>query len=451
LAVPAAPEAASPPAPARTGLSAFLPDWLQIRGQATFIFQYMPAFRAKYDPPPDYPGLPSHWQADFSDSYTLFLGARPISWLELFVDPEMIRGDGINHGAGLAGATNGDVIRNPSVGKSPYLARYFARATIPLGEERTTPEADDHIFALPTPVRRFTLSFGKMGTNDFFDTNAYANSTRTEFMNWAFINNTAYDYAADTRGYSIGGVAELNFEDWAVRVGSFEMPTEANGIKLAKNLGESRGDQIELELRPHVISSAGVGEASGKPTIIRLLAYRNISHAGRYSDALALAEAMGAIPDITAVRKAGTAKYGFGVNIEQPLADDGDTGLFARAGWNNGTTETYAFTEADASWSFGAQISGKKWSRQNDRLGLAVGQNFLSSSHRAYLAAGGQGFQLGDGRLSYEPESIFETYYAARIAPFAEATAGYQLIINPGDNRDRGPVSVVSLRLHLFF
>ncbi len=433
----------SPVAHERGGLFGSLPEWLQLRGQATFILQGVPGFPARYDAPS--PSLPSRRQAELSHSYTLFLGARPLPFLEGFVDPEMVRGDGINHGSGLAGAPNGDVIRNPSVGKDPYLARYFARGTIPLSDEREAVESDDHVFRGPRPVERLTFTFGKMGSNDFFDTNGYANSTRTQFMNWGFINSTAYDYAADTRGYSVGLVAELNTKDWAIRLGSFEMPTVANGIDLAGNIRDSRGDQVELEMRPRWRGS------DQRPTVIKLLAFRNLSNAGRYRDAIELAQASATTPDITSVRRTGTAKYGFAVNIEQPLADDGDTGLFARAAWNNGTTETFAFTEADRSYSLGVQISGKNWSRPDDRLGIAFGQNFLSGDHRDYLQAGGVGFQVGDGRLSSGPETIVEAYYSARLTGFTEATVGYQFIANPGYNRDRGPVSVISFRVHLFF
>ena len=427
----------------RKGLFSFLPDWMQIRGQATYIIQDVPGFPAAYDG--KFPSLPSRHQAEMSHSYTLFLGLKPLPWLEGYVDPEIIRGDGVNHGSGLAGEIDGDVIRNPQAGKNFYGARYFGRVTVPLGGETEKMESDDHQFVGDLSVNRVSVWFGKFGSNDIFDTNAYANSTRTQFMNWSFINNTAWDYAADTRGYTVGVAMEINTKFWALRLGSFEMPTTANGIDLSGDWTHNRGDNAEFEIRPRFFKSVE------GPTKIKFLAFRNISNAGRYSDAIKLAEATGTTPDITAVGEPATAKYGFGLNVEQPLADDGDTGLFARLGWNNDTTETYAFTEVGHEFSLGAQISGKNWGRADDRFGIAYGQNFLSNEHREYLELGGAGFQVGDGRLDYGPEMIGETYYSARVLSFVDLSLGYQLIFNPGYNRDRGPVSVISFRVHLFF
>ena len=156
-----------------------------------------------------------------------------------------------------------------------------------------------------------------------------------------------------------------------------------------------------------------------------------------------------ALPDITGTRRPNRRKYGFALNLEQPLSEDGDTGLFARLGWNDGATETFAYTEADWSLSLGAQIGGAGWRRGDDRVGVGVAANGLSDAHADYLAAGGLGFELGDGKLSYRPETIVETYYLAQVVTWAALTVDYQLIADPGHNRARGPVSVVSLRLHL--
>ena len=142
-------------------------------------------------------------------------------------------------------------------------------------------------------------------------------------------------------------------------------------------------------------------------------------------------------------------KYGFAFNLEQPLADDGETGLFARGGWNDGATETFAYTEADRTVSLGAQIAGSAWSRPDDRIGIAIDANGLSAAHADYLAAGGLGFELGDGRLHRGDEIITEAYYSLQLLPWFAATVDYQFIKNPGYNQDRGPVSVVSLRGHL--
>jgi carbohydrate-selective porin OprB len=293
------------------------------------------------------------------------------------------------------------------------------------------------------PAQRLVVTAGKLSTADIFDVSSYANNTRTQFMNWALINNAAYDWAADTRGYAHGLALEWITPRWAARLGSFQMPKIANGPNLSNDLIHNRGDQAEAELHPHLIG------AERAAAIMRLLAYRNVAHMGIYRDSVDLARRTGATPSITATERTGAAKYGFGLNIEQPLMDDGATGIFGRFGWNDGATETFAFTECDQTISLGGQLSGAWWHRSRDRLGLGLVQNDLSGPHRAYLAAGGLGFILGDGRLNYGPEQILELYYAFQPFEIVAFSVDYQFINHPGYNRDRGPVSVLSLRLHL--
>ena len=155
-------------------------------------------------------------------------------------------------------------------------------------------------------------------------------------------------------------------------------------------------------------------------------------------------------------RSQGRHKTGFGLNAEQPLADDANTGLFLRLGWQDGRTEDFAFTEVDRLASAGGQLSGIHWARGEDRLGAGVAVEGLSDVHRAYLAAGGSGFLLGDGRLDYAHEEILETYYRAQwsfttggVALRAQLTPDFQYVRNPGFNQDRGPVRFFALRLHL--
>jgi high affinity Mn2+ porin len=285
------------------------------------------------------------------------------------------------------------------------------------------------------------LTAGVLSAADVFDTNRYAGSTRTQFLNWTFINDTAWDFAADTRGYTRGAAAEWIMPAWAVRVGAFQMPAIANGLDLDSDVLHAHGEQLEVEVHPTLIT--------GRSAVVRLLAYQNHARMGSYREALALAARTGAVPDVTLTRRTNARKYGFTVNAEQPLTDDGDTGLFARAGWNDGSTETFCYTEADWTASLGAQIAGTWWGRQPDRLGIAAGANGLSDAHADYLAAGGVGFELGDGRLRYRPETIVEAYYLLQLVRWVGLTVDYQFIADPGDNRARGPVSVVSLRLHL--
>jgi high affinity Mn2+ porin len=405
-----------------------------VGGQSTVVWQHLPSFRSPYA---GRRSLRPGPEDAVSHSYTLYTGIRVLPWLDVYVDPEMIRGEGIGGGFGLAGYTNGEVIRNPAAGMDPYLGRAFLRATIPFGGDVENTEADTLHVGGARSRRRLVLTGGVLAAADIFDTNRYANSTRTQFLNWSFINDTAWDFAADTRGYTRGGAVEWIEDDWAVRLGSFQMPTVANGLDLDGDLLEAHGDELEGEARPPVLA--------GRQTVVRVMAYANHARMGDYRDALA----RGGTPDVTRTRRAGRVKYGFTLNLEQPLTQDGSTGLFARAGWNDGATETFAYTEADWTVTAGAQVAGVSWHRPDDHVGLAVGANGLSDAHADYLAHGGVGFDLGDGRLRYRPETVVESYYLVQVAQWAAVTVDYQLIADPGHNAARGPVSVVSLRLHL--
>jgi len=279
-----------------------------------------------------------------------------------------------------------------------------------------------------------------MAATDDFDLNRYANNTRTQFMNWGLINNTAWDFAADTRGYDYGFVVALVEPSWRLAFGSYQMPTMANGNTFDGHIQQARGDNLELTLKPNQ-----------QGTVLRFLAYRNLARMGDYAEAIAIGNATSTMPDIAADDRLGRSKYGFGLNMEQPLADEGETGAFARIGWNDGHTEDFAFTEVDRHLSTGVQMSGIHWGRTDDRLGIGYAWHGLSPEHRDYLAAGGIGFMLGDGKLNYGLEQILETYYRVQLGQYAQLSPDFQYIQNPGYNRDRGPVEVYSLRLRLSY
>ena len=407
-------------------------------GQSTVVWQYHSTFHSPYQ------GTNSlHRQAEdaVSDTYTLYTGVRLLPWFDVYINPEMIRGGGLSDAVGLAGFTNGEVIRNPDIGGDPYLARFFLRATLPLGDETEPVETGLYQIAGRRPTRRVTVWFGILDTNGIFDTNRYAGNARTQFLNWALITDPAYDFDADTRGYTRGIAAEWAIPDIAVRAGAFQMPKVANGLDLDGDLLHSHGTQIEAEVHRELWPQ--------RPSVLRAFFYANQARMGNYRASIALAHQQGGVPDITATRQRGALKYGFGLNLEQPLTPDGETGLFARLGWNDGATESFAFTEAERSASIGTQIAGDPWRRPGDRVGIAFVANELGNAHADYLGDGGLGFVLGDGRLNRRPEIITETYYALQLLSWFAISVDYQFIDNPGYNRDRGPVSVVSLRGHI--
>jgi carbohydrate-selective porin OprB len=261
-------------------------------------------------------------------------------------------------------------------------------------------------------------------------------------MNWTVSNNGAFDYAADTRGYTIAAAAEYTDAAWTVRAAQALMPTTANGIHLDWDLRHAGGTNLEFEWRH--------GLVPGRRGTVRVLGFLNRARMGNYREALAaFLGGVDPVPDITAHRQPGSRKYGTGLNLEQDVADH--VMLFARAGWNDGHTESFAFTEVDRAAMAGIRANGVRWRRPGDRAGIAISINGISASHREYLAAGGLGFLVGDGRLHYGREHIIETFYTAALVRGAFAAVDLQYVVNPGYNRDRGPIVVAGARLHVGF
>ena len=413
------------------------PESWNAKFQATYVWQGKRPFSAAYS------GRNS-LTVDNEDSYsftaTAALGFRPWQGGELYVNPEAAQGVPLSGLTGLGGFTNGEIARTAGPTLKLYRARLFLRQTWGMGGEQQVVESDANQLAGVVDQRRWVLTAGNLSVIDIFDDNAYSHDPRTQFLNWSLFTHGAYDFAADARGYSWGVALEWYRDAWAVRAGRFIQPRQPNQQQLDRDIFQHYGDQIEFE------HAHAIGDQPGK---LRVLLFRNRAKMSRFQDALDLAAQTGGTPDINAVRTGEQSKHGFGLNVEQAVSSD--IGLFARASWADGRTETYAFTEIDRSLSGGVLIKGSAWKRGQDNVGIAVARNGLSQVRRNYLAAGGFGFFIGDGRLNYRPEAILEVFYNARLAKAAWVTLDWQHILNPAYNADRGPVNVASVRLHTEF
>ncbi len=404
-----------------------------------FVGQAHGAFPARYSGPNSFRHTA---EATLSNVLTLYTGYQLTSTTEVLFDAESAGGHGLSDALGIAGFTNLDVVRSPDLGQAPYLARLMIHQIIPLSSDRV--EAERGPFSLFTrlPARRFELRFGKFSMPDFFDVNAYGSDSHLQFLNWADDNNGAYDYAANTRGYTWGAMAEYDDRRWAFRYAAALMPKIANGPNLDADFRRAHGDNWELEIHRRL--------APAGDTVVRLLTYLNHADMGNYREAIAqYREGVTQTPDIIITRQQGRIKYGAGLNLEQPIASW--IGSFARLGWNDGKTESFAYTEIDRTVQVGIGLHGQKWRRRFDRAGAAWVVNGLSGDHREYLQLGGLGFILGDGRLNYSTERIFETYYTAHLWRGFFGSVDLQHITNPGYNRDRGPILVPTVRLHIDF
>ncbi len=407
--------------------------------QATYILQYKPSFNAPYE---GYNSLEGKEMHENSLTATLFFGARLWKGADVYINPEVAGGSGLSGALGMAGSSNGETFRVGNPEPTLYLARGYFRQTISLAEKGTMgdhPVADEaNQLSGYAPIDYLRLYIGKLSLADLFDNNEYANSPRTQFMNWALMNNGAWDYAANLRGYTYALAIELQKDKMNYTVAAATMPEVANGLDLNTNIGES------IALNGQVARSIAI---KGRPGNIRLLGYYNKAAMGSYKDAIAKAVYNNEMPDVNATGEKGNNKYGLGLSFDQQLGDS--WGIFARVGWNDGLNQTWCFTEIDRTVSAGISVNGKKWKRPQDNFGLAFVGNGISEDHKKYLAFGGYGFMLGDGALNYVPEAIGELYY--RIKPFKKDiwfTVDYQLCVNPGYNADRGPAHIFSVRSH---
>ncbi len=403
--------------------------------QMDFIHQRLQPFSAKYS---GTNSLQSGGDAKTSEAYGLYTGMNVVRGLEGYLDIEMVRGKGISRSVGLASVSNGDVIRQGSadLGDGPYVGRAFLRYTIGYGAALDTLSRDIDQLPKIANASRVEITAGKFALSDLFDVNRYANSARQQFMSWGLFQNTAWDYAADTRGYSNGIAVNWIHPDWSLRAAAMQMPVRANGNVFDSDLRRAHGFNVEFE--EHVAVTG---------TVVRALAYENEARMGLYSEAIANSSYFP--PDITLDDTPGRFKYGWGLNVEQPLADSGETGAFARYGWGDGAAESFVFTESDRHLSAGFQLSGSHWGRREDRLAFATVIDGIVKVHQEYLAHGGDGFLLGDGGLNYGEEQVVEAYYRAQCGKYIEVSPDVQYIRNPGYNRDRGPATVLSLRLNV--
>lgn len=405
--------------------------------QATSVGQYHGTFRSPYS---GMFSLQNYPERDVSLTTTLFLGLRLEKNTVLYFDPEIAGGRGFSAVSGLANSSNGELPRVASATPKPYLARLYISHDFGFGSEMEPVESEENQLAGQRPMNRYTITAGRFTLTDFFDNNRYTHDPRTQFLGWGVMYNGAWDYPADVRGYTWGWVHEIHLRNWSFRYASAAMPRVANGLRLDRRLFRNRGDVLEGEYRYTV---------SSHPGTLRVLQYFNRANAGNYAEAIRQAEQNGGPPVVTDTRRNGTLKYGFGLSADQELTKN--IGIFGRLGWNDGKTESFAFTAIDRLATIGISITGQRWRRPFDTAATEFTASGISDVHRLYLERGGYDFLIGDGRLRYRPEYISETYYSARLFPGFFASFDLQHVSNPAYNQDRGPVWIPSVRLHMDF
>ena len=414
----------------KTSLSDPESDRWEIHGQVTYLPQGYPAFRALYTGPNS---LTPAAQVQATWSNSLFLNARLWEGGELYYNPELLQGFGLNNTVGVGGFPNGEAQKSNFPYPHYNTSRLFLRQTFGFGGEQEELSSSSSQLANKVDVSRLTLQAGKFSVLDVFDGNSYAKDTRKDFINWSMWAPGAFDYGADKLGLTYGATAELNQKQWALRAGYFLMDAVSNSNNFDTRIFQRGTYALELETRYSLFSQPGK---------LRTIAWLNSTFSGSYRDTL---NNPALNLDISQTRM-GRIKYGYVVSLEQALTDE--VGLFGRWSWNDGKNEIMAFTDIDASLSLGLSIKGAKWGRPDDVIGVGGAINSLSTDHRDFLAAGGLGPLIGDGALNYRRERILESYYAYALNKQLTLTADYQLVTNPAFNADRGPVHIFSGRFH---
>jgi high affinity Mn2+ porin len=408
-------------------------DRWEVHGQTTYIQQGYGRFRSPYIGENSFTPNP---QTRNTWTVSAFLGLRLWEGGELYYNPELLQGFGLHDTTGAAGYPNGEAQKSNFPYPHYNTSRLFLRQTFGFGGEREKLEGGPNQLSGTVDVSRLTVQAGKFSVTDVFDGNSYAKDTRKDFMNWSMWASGAFDYSADKVGLTYGATAELNQKHWALRLGYFLMPAESNANNFDMRVPERGSYVAELETRYSIFS---------RPGKLRTIVWLNSVFSGSYRETL---DNPALNLDIAQTRR-GRVKYGYAFNVEQSVTDD--IGVFGRWSWNDGKSEIMAFTDIDDSLSFGASIKGTKWGRAKDVIGIGFATNGLSKDHRDFIAAGGLGVLIGDGRLNYRREDIVEAYYALALDDALTLTFDYQFLVNPAYNADRGPISIFSGRLHAEF
>lgn len=408
-------------------------DWL-LHMQGTEVGQGQPGFHSPYIGKNSLPPSDDFRQ---TSSVDLYLGARVWSGGEIYFNPEYYQGFGLGNTHGIAAFPNSEAYKVGQKIGDIFIAHLFLRQTFGFGGEQEQLESDQLQLAEKVDVSRLTITIGRLSVGDQFDANAYAHNGRTQFLNWALVDNGAFDYAADSVGVIEGATAELNQKTWALRYGIFDVPRVSNGFAKDGHFLKAWQQMLELEERYSLLDHPGK---------VRLLGWLEEAHMGSYRETLANPSLM---EDITRTRRY-RFQYGFALSAEQEITKD--LGAFFRASWRDGQEEVWQFTDIDRSVSAGLQLKGTNWKRPNDTVGVAGIVNAISSAHRDFLAAGGLGPLIGDGKLPhYSTEDVMEMYYDAEIVKNVHLGIDYQFVANPGYNGDRGPVNIFSSRFHFQF
>lgn len=416
------------------------PEPFTFHFQATVLHQKHLAFKAAFNGVFGVNGgstLDNRYEQATSLTSTIFFGARLWKGASAYFNPEISGGRGFSAVTGIAGFPNGETYKVGNVAPIPFVGRAYLQQVIPLSSQTVYQEDDVNQLAGYVPVKRLTLRAGKYSLLDIFDDNVVSHDPRSDFMNWALMGMGAWDYPADTRGYTLAISGAYTSPKWGVVFAASTMPTTGNGPNQDLNILKAHSFTFQVERK---------FQLTDKPGKIKFIFFDSKYNGPYYADLIRSIK----MHDTLAVNR-GTGyrgiKWGGGINLEQVLSRD--LSLGARASWSDGHAVTWAFTPIDRSYSIGLKLTGRTWGRPQDVVGLSGLLNGLAPIHKSYLAAGGLDYLIGDGKLpKYSMEKIVEVFYSARFKKVFYVSPDYQFVNSPAYNPLRGPVHVFSFRFH---
>jgi high affinity Mn2+ porin len=420
-------------------------DNIVFHEQGTFVEQ---GYAGLHSPYQGANSLPKGGELRETTDLDLFVGWRPWQGGELWFEPGIDQGFGLANTHGMAGFPSAEAYKIGSTTPYARVDRYFIRQTFELGGDAQNIDADMFKFANKTTTNRVVMTIGKFGIVDIFDTSQYANDPKSDFLNWSLVNAGTFDYAADAFGYTYGAAVEWYQDDWTSRLGIFDLsktPTGSAGSAPGYGLdGTFQQFQLDAEIEHRHMFW-------GQPGNMKVTGFLSRGRNGSFKDAINLFNTTGLdVDDALAAVRRYQSRPGVNFSMDQQITDG--LGVFMRIGWADGNVEPSDFTDIDRTISGGASLTGKQWDRPDDTVGVAGVINGLSKVHEEWLNDGGTGILIGDGQLSkYGLEKILETYYSYAITSAVKLSADYQFAVDPGYNRQRGPVSIGAVRLHFEF
>ncbi len=403
--------------PLEPSLKHKLGKYLSVGAEITGIYQtYTKLKKEIYD---GYIGLSQNPEGQVLSLVTLSIAAKPWKGAEFLISPELASGNGVGNGAGIANYPNA-LYGYPQT--KPYLFRLQYKQEFNLAKNEDS------------KVQSYNFTLGRFVIQEVLDVNPYAGNPKMDFLNFSHNMMSAWDASTTAYGWTYGFASSLVTKKGSINFCAVTVDSAAGGA--TPYLGVLKAHSFNLQYAQQY----SIKKKSGT---IRFLGFLNTALSGNYNNFVVDSSGIASFDSLVDFNN----KYGFAFDADMAISED--VGLFARASWNDGKTESFGYTETDFSLNAGALLSMPYIKRPHDIVGICASYNSISKPHRNFIAKGGTGFMLGDGYLDYAPESVVEAYYSCNLFADFYLTFDYQYAVNVGYNKSRGNTSFFAFRLNV--